>query len=212
MIARLFAFLLIPGCIYAAEMKTVDGATVEGEVVRIVPATVEIKTQYGTSAIPLASLTPSSQTQALGKLSDAEKISKMKGALDEASELLKKFDPEEVGRLRHINELQEKLIENLKGQLGRLEGKGSEPVSMSTGVPDNVVAALKSDAASKHPGDPSTQLYVVRKNIAAYLKLLEIPDSPAKRKAAQDHPYDFSTQLYVVTSASKAQSELSGVR
>jgi len=204
-ITALLAFALTGG--KAAEIKTTDGKTFQGAVFRVVPATVQFRTIQGIMTFPLESLTPESQSQVLGKKSDAEKIVERNSMLDRAAELLKNGDSTELDRQKKIVALQDKLIASLRFRLG----EGPEPGKESSQVPAIVVEKLKSNAARVHPNDPSTQVYVVKEHMAAYLKLREIPDSPIKRKAAIDHPDDYSTQLYVVETESKAQSELSGI-
>lgn len=72
-------------------------------------------------------------------------------------------------------------------------------------IPADIVDRIKSDAAASHPGDYSTQLYVVEKQKAAYNELATATFKGCEnvldeimQKAEESHPYDFSTQLYVV--------------
>jgi hypothetical protein len=71
---------------------------------------------------------------------------------------------------------------------------------------EQAINSIKLRAAERHPGDYSTQLYVIKKNIDAYNQIvsfreklndntvgIQISDRVLKR-----HPNDYSTQLYVI--------------
>lgn len=68
------------------------------------------------------------------------------------------------------------------------------------------IAGIKKRAAQEHPGDFSTQRYVINEQVKALTRLRNfsdpsVPDDVIREVlsiAANDHPSDFSTQLYVV--------------
>jgi len=73
-------------------------------------------------------------------------------------------------------------------------------------VPSNVLQAIKKMAASDHPRDFSTQIFVINEQTEAYGKLQKfrpvgIPEQvfiEMLRQAAEDHPSDYSTQIFVL--------------
>lgn len=79
----------------------------------------------------------------------------------------------------------------------------------AAGTPDSPEAVqeiIRNAAAEEHPGDFSTQRYVINEQLKDWNALREFTD-PAlppetleaiMRQAASEHPRDFSTQLYVV--------------
>lgn len=70
----------------------------------------------------------------------------------------------------------------------------------------DVLKIIKRKAAEEHPGDFSTQQYVVRQELNAWNSLKNFNDSEVPKdiidqvikQAASEHPDDLSTQLYVV--------------
>lgn len=55
---------------------------------------------------------------------------------------------------------------------------------------------LKAIAARDWPNDYTTQEFWVNTQLDAYEYMLQVPDSPVKRRAQRDWPYDFSTQKF----------------
>ena len=67
--------------------------------------------------------------------------------------------------------------------------------------------ALKGTRGRDHPWDYSTQLYVVREQLAAYNQIKKYPCPREvsmsdffgiREMAARDHPDDYATQLFVI--------------
>ena len=93
-----------------------------------------------------------------------------------------------------------------------LQGKTSTP-----DLPGELLEGIRRRAAEDHPGDYSTQLFVINQQIAAYQELQEYECLPTvaldvfqrlKGNAGRDHPWDYSTQLYVVREQLAAYNQI----
>jgi TolA-binding protein len=194
----------------AGEIEMADGTKMQGKILRVIPAQVEIETPHGVVKLP---------ETALKKVVQKSEVKQTAVPSPELDDLKKTLE-----RREHLISLQKQLIETLKQQVdlandatrqagGRPIAVTPTPIPSDDGeIPATVLSRLKSKAAVDHPGDPSTQLYVVKTNVEAWKKLKTFPDSSTKRKAAEDFPLDFSTQLYVVEEAQKAERDLSNIR
>jgi hypothetical protein len=73
-------------------------------------------------------------------------------------------------------------------------------------IPRRVMDAIEKNAKLDHPGDQSTQRYVIKKEVAAYEALQDFEYdginsatiNRIKKLAETSHRDDYSTQLYVV--------------
>jgi hypothetical protein len=75
------------------------------------------------------------------------------------------------------------------------------------GVPDSVYRDIAARAKGRHPGDSSTQAYVIQKQCDAYRRIRGWDSEPnvplevfnrIKNVAGAEHINDYSTQLYVI--------------
>lgn len=209
----LLILCLGPAIAMAGRIELQDGSVVSGTVVAVVPAVVQVETGTGTVSIPLDSLAIQSQRAILGREGDSI-------ALKEAYQLIN-AQKQLIAALNDSLRLKGAAMPGLEKHLQ--PARLPSPISYGVRAPQNVpqetdampsslLAGIKAKAEFDHPGDPSTQLYVVTTNVESWKKLKTFPDSSTKRKAAADFPLDFTTQLYVVETAEKAARDLSNVR
>lgn len=82
---------------------------------------------------------------------------------------------------------------------------------------ESVIQGIKARAAAEHPGDFSTQRYVINEQIKSLRQLQNYTDptvpieviNEVLETAALEHPGDFSTQLYVVKDQLSSWKQLS---
>jgi hypothetical protein len=94
------------------------------------------------------------------------------------------------------------------GEIAENQMRLTDPFALGQVIPDSidVEAIVRRMAAEEHPGDFSTQRYVINGQLKAWRALRQSsdPDLPVDvlqlilKQAASEHPHDFSTQLYVV--------------
>jgi ribosomal protein L24E len=98
-----------------------------------------------------------------------------------------------------------------------VKGKPSAPGLPTVLPPKDVLEGIRKQAVKDHPGDYSTQEFVIEKQTAAYKELEEydrpraIPAHVFKflvAKVARDHRGDYSTQLFVLRKQVAAYAEL----
>jgi hypothetical protein len=98
----------------------------------------------------------------------------------------------------------------------------AEPKSsaLAGGLPSGVLQSIKQSAASHHPGDFSTQVYVIEKQRKAYEKLQRfrpqgIPQeifTEMLSRTTQHYPSDYSTQMYVLEDHVQSYFALANLR